>query len=107
MVIEADSELTLSAGGSFIRITPAGVTVVGPTIRQNAGGSPGQGSGLKILGPLVGSRAQSAAAGQMLQSLPNSISAEALLKQRRAFMLATSGLCEVCEPVADRAEAET
>ena len=107
MVIEADSELTLSAGGSFIRITPAGVTVVGPTIRQNAGGSPGQGSGLKILGPLVGSRAQSAAAGQMLQSLPNSISAEALLKQRRAFMLATSGLCEVCEPVADRAESET
>src|SRR5690554_3032546 len=107
IMIEADSELTLSAGGSFIRITPAGVTVVGPTIRQNAGGRPGQGGGLRILGPLVGSRAQSAAAGQMLQSLPNSISAEALLKQRRAFMLATSGLCEVCEPVAERAEAET
>src|SRR5690606_20890192 len=45
MVIEAGSELTLHAGGSFIRITPAGVTLVGPSIRQNAGGSPGTGAG--------------------------------------------------------------
>ena len=107
MVIEAGNEITLTAGGSFIRITPAGVTVVGPTIRQNAGGSPGQGSGLQILRPVVASDTQTEAAGKMLESLPVSISAEALLKQRRAFMLATSGLCEVCEPVTDGEGAAT
>lgn len=45
MVIEAGSELTLTAGGSFITITPAGVSLSGPGVKLNAGGSPGRGSG--------------------------------------------------------------
>ncbi|RHW19526.1 hypothetical protein C2846_18365 [Pseudomonas jilinensis] len=45
MVIEAGSELTLSAGGSFIHISPAGISLSGPGIKLNAGGSPGKGSG--------------------------------------------------------------
>ncbi|MFD1701161.1 type VI secretion system tip protein TssI/VgrG, partial [Halopseudomonas phragmitis] len=55
MVIEAGSELTLSAGGSFIHISPAGISLSGPGIKLNAGGSPGKGSGAapKLPGDVV------------------------------------------------------
>lgn len=45
VVLEAGSELTLKAGGSFIKLDPSGVTLVGPTIKINSGGAPGNGSG--------------------------------------------------------------
>ncbi|QJD57835.1 type VI secretion system tip protein VgrG [Pseudomonas sp. gcc21] len=53
MVIEAGAELTLQAGGSFISITPAGVSMNGPAIRLNAGGHAGKGSGTNVLRPEV------------------------------------------------------
>ncbi|MGL6049757.1 MAG: type VI secretion system tip protein VgrG, partial [Aeromonas salmonicida] len=31
--------------GSFVKLDPSGVTMVGPTIKMNSGGSPGSGSG--------------------------------------------------------------
>nr|WP_280514710.1 hypothetical protein [Candidatus Symbiopectobacterium sp. 'North America'] len=45
MVLEAGAELTLKVGGSFVKIDPSGVTVVGPSIKMNSGGSAGSGSG--------------------------------------------------------------
>ncbi len=45
VVIEAGAELTIKAGGSFIKLDPGGVTLVGPMIKMNSGGSPGRGSG--------------------------------------------------------------
>ena len=45
IVLDAGSELTLKVGGSFVKIDPSGVTLVGPTIKMNSGGSPGTGSG--------------------------------------------------------------
>ena len=45
IVLEAGSELTLKVGGSFVKVDPSGVTLVGPTIKMNSGGSPGSGSG--------------------------------------------------------------
>jgi len=48
MVIEAGTELTLSAGGSFIKLDPSGITLVGPLARLNAGGAPGNGSGIAL-----------------------------------------------------------
>ena len=51
MVIEAGSELTLKANGSFIKIDPSGVTLTGASIKLNAGGSPGSGSGAAPLLP--------------------------------------------------------
>ncbi|WP_420064714.1 type VI secretion system tip protein TssI/VgrG [Pectobacterium colocasium] len=45
VVLEANAELTLKVGGSFIKIDPSGVSVVGPAIKMNSGGSPGFGSG--------------------------------------------------------------
>ncbi|ARA75314.1 type IV secretion protein Rhs [Pectobacterium brasiliense] len=45
VVLEAGAELTLKVGGSFVKIDPSGVTLVGPGIKMNSGGSPGCGSG--------------------------------------------------------------
>ncbi|WP_081376069.1 MULTISPECIES: type VI secretion system tip protein TssI/VgrG [Aeromonas] len=45
IVLEAGSEITLKVGGSFVKVDPSGVTLVGPTIKMNSGGSPGSGSG--------------------------------------------------------------
>ncbi|WP_039325186.1 type VI secretion system tip protein VgrG, partial [Pectobacterium betavasculorum] len=45
IVLEAGAELTLKVGGSFVKIDPSGVTLVGSSIKMNSGGSPGFGSG--------------------------------------------------------------
>ncbi|MFP1791032.1 bacteriophage T4 gp5 trimerization domain-containing protein, partial [Lonsdalea quercina] len=45
IVLDAGAELTLKVGGSFVKIDPSGVTLVGPGIKMNSGGSPGFGSG--------------------------------------------------------------
>lgn len=53
VVLEASDELTLNAGGSFLKLDGGGVTMVGPRVRVNAGGSPGNGSGQAVEGPLL------------------------------------------------------
>ena len=45
VVLEAGSELTFKAAGSFIKLDGSGITMAGPVIRMNSGGSPGKGSG--------------------------------------------------------------
>ena len=45
IVLEAGAELTLKVGGSFIKLDASGITLVGPAIKLNSGGSPGSGSG--------------------------------------------------------------
>ncbi|MGF1868433.1 bacteriophage T4 gp5 trimerisation domain-containing protein, partial [Photobacterium indicum] len=45
IVLEAGAEITLKAGGSFIKIDASGVSLVGPAINLNSGGSAGSGSG--------------------------------------------------------------
>lgn len=44
-MIEAGSELTIKAGGSFVKVDASGVSIVGSAINLNSGGSPGSGSG--------------------------------------------------------------
>lgn len=44
LVMEAGSELTLKAAGSWVRISDAGVEMDGPSIDLNCGGAPGQGT---------------------------------------------------------------
>ncbi|RLK46200.1 hypothetical protein DFR31_2751, partial [Alkalispirillum mobile] len=51
LVLEAGAEITLQAGGSFIKIDPAGITLSGAAIRMNSGGSPGSGSGQQASPP--------------------------------------------------------
>ncbi|QOR39130.1 type VI secretion system tip protein VgrG [Billgrantia diversa] len=57
VVLEAGSELTLNAGGSFLKLDASGVTLVGPTVKVNAGGSPGSGTGQATEVPLLPGRA--------------------------------------------------
>ncbi|MFC5708002.1 type VI secretion system Vgr family protein [Aeromonas eucrenophila] len=45
VVLEAGSEITVKVGGCFVKVDGGGVTLVGPTIKMNSGGSPGSGSG--------------------------------------------------------------
>ena len=51
VVIDAGIEITLAAGGSFLKLDSSGVTLSGPGIRINSGGSPGSGSGQGVLMP--------------------------------------------------------
>ncbi|MCC5884702.1 MAG: hypothetical protein JJU25_18950, partial [Halomonas sp.] len=44
-VIDAGAEITLKAGGSFLKLDPSGITIVGAQVKINSGGSPGSGSG--------------------------------------------------------------
>lgn len=53
VVLDAGVELTISGGGSFIKLDPSGVTLSGPGIKINSGGAPGSGSGAKAQAPLV------------------------------------------------------
>ncbi|MGB2114923.1 MAG: type VI secretion system tip protein VgrG, partial [Marinobacter adhaerens] len=50
-VIEAGAEITLKAGGSFVKIDPSGVAMGGASIKMNAGGAGGKGSGQKVQVP--------------------------------------------------------
>lgn len=52
VVIEAGVELTLSAGGCFIKIDPSGVWCNGQKVGLNAGGSAGRGSGIQLRSPV-------------------------------------------------------
>ncbi|MGE4405862.1 type VI secretion system tip protein TssI/VgrG [Pseudomonas sp.] len=51
VVLEAGSELTLKAAGSFVKLDAGGITLSGPVIKANAGGSPGKGSGAQPILP--------------------------------------------------------
>ncbi len=47
IVIEAGAEITFKVGGNFVKVDPSGVSIVGPMINLNSGGSAGTGSGFK------------------------------------------------------------
>mgnify|MGYP000663443128 CR=1 FL=1 len=88
-VIEAGAEITLKAGGSFVKIDPAGVALGGASIRMNAGGSPGKGSGQQVRVPALPERvtddgvsvapAQLANVSQRSDATPSSRNRAALL----------------------------
>ena len=49
IVINAGKTLTATGGGSFLKLDASGVTLVGPTVKINSGGSAGKGSGAAAL----------------------------------------------------------
>ncbi|SEM30500.1 type VI secretion system secreted protein VgrG [Pseudomonas sp. NFIX51] len=90
MVIEAGSELTLKAGGSFIKLDAGGVTVVGPVVKINAGGSPGSGAGIGIKPPTLPGAADKDKAGSLMDgALLNA--PEEQIKRKPKRMLNFSG----------------
>ena len=94
VVLEAGDELTLNAGGSFLKLDGGGVTMVGPKVRVNAGGSTGNGSGQAVEGPLLPGHA----VAEVHDRIGN-ISQAALLKTNLK-------LPEVCEECWQKALAE-
>ncbi|WP_150689012.1 type VI secretion system tip protein TssI/VgrG, partial [Pseudomonas fluorescens] len=85
VVLEAGAELTLIGGGSFIKIDAGGVTMSGPVINMNSGGSPGSGTGAAPLLPGPLKQADADKAGQLL-----------VPAQRQALMQ-KKPICAVCE----------
>ncbi|MDU9400043.1 type VI secretion system tip protein VgrG [Pseudomonas sp. zfem003] len=97
VVIDAGMELTASGGGSFLKLDPGGVTFSGATINLNSGGAAGEGSGARPILPGAVKPADKDKAG---------ITLEALAKQRRVFLQASTGICEVCEAAKRAKEAK-
>ncbi|MDT4845865.1 type VI secretion system Vgr family protein [compost metagenome] len=89
VVLEAGSELTLRVGGSFLKLDPGGVTLVGPSIRLNAGGSPGQGSGAAAQLPRLPGAADSDLPGELTHHAMPSLLTNCLDKPQPV-------ICEEC-----------
>lgn len=53
IVLDGQSELTIQAAGSFIKLDASGITLQGPCIRLNSGGAPGQGAAWAGAEPLA------------------------------------------------------
>ena len=101
-VLEAGGEITLKAGGSFIKINASGITIVGPQVKINAGGSPGNGTGQAAEPPklppvLEGKdhdRAEAVGHSPLLSSDVEPLRQLAALQQG-------SALTNICEPPTD------
>ena len=94
VVLEAGSELTFKAGGSFIKLDASGITMVGPLIRMNSGGSPGKGSGAAPILPGKVKEADADKAGDLL-----------IQAQKQALQQAARTALPVCE-ICQQAEAK-
>jgi len=88
VVIEAGAEITLKAGGSFLKIDPSGVTIVGPQVKINSGGSPGSGSGQAAQGPTLPMEAETES-HQAVAPINRPAQLKTLLKAPPS--------CEICE----------
>ena len=93
VVLEAGSELTFKAAGSFIKLDASGITMVGPVIKMNSGGSPAKGSGAAPILPGKVKAADTDKAGKLL-----------VPAQRQALLRATPR-CEICERAKQEADA--
>ncbi|MCS3458810.1 type VI secretion system tip protein VgrG [Aeromonas sp. BIGb0445] len=83
VVLEAGAEITLKVGGSFVKVDPSGVTLVGPTIKMNSGGSPGNGTGWGGQAPSLPKAVATEPSPEhvtIVPMTPTQASAEALLK---------------------------
>ncbi|WP_417545810.1 type VI secretion system Vgr family protein, partial [Marinobacter sp.] len=102
-VIEAGAEITVKAGGSFLKIDPSGVAMSGASIKMNAGGSAGKGSGQKVQVPdmpgVVEMRGVVKAAPEKPPESPQRPWAKP--DQIRAIRNAANqgkGICQICSP---------
>ncbi len=76
VVLEAGSELTFKAAGSFIKLDASGITMVGPVIKMNSGGSPAKGSGAAPISPVLPKPADTAPVGEKTSTAnPNQLPA--------------------------------
>ncbi|SDM94954.1 type VI secretion system secreted protein VgrG, partial [Franzmannia pantelleriensis] len=88
VVIDAGAEITLNAGGSFVKLDPSGVTIVGPSVKINSGGSPGSGSGQAAQGPKLPQEVEGEG-HRAIQPVDRPAQLKTLLKEPAS--------CEICE----------
>ncbi|MEH6563719.1 MAG: type VI secretion system tip protein TssI/VgrG [Halopseudomonas sp.] len=91
VVLEAGMEITFKVGGSFVKLDPSGVTLVGPSVKINSGGGPGRGSGAAPLLPRAVAAVDVSEQGALL------------IPAQRQALLRAAPRCEICEqpPLAD------
>ncbi|GAB2664952.1 type VI secretion system Vgr family protein [Vibrio panuliri] len=92
-VIEAGAEITLKVGGSFVKVDASGVTVVGPSINLNSGGSAGSGRG-------YGGLQAALPKGVEMLDAPEELVPINIEQQRNTLIEAAlkgSPICQVCE----------
>jgi len=97
VVIDAGMELTASGGGSFLKLDPSGVTLNGANIKINSGGTPGKGSGLSILAPVIPWAADQDKAGAQ----PKLALANTQLQIARKARQIGASRCPICEACRD------
>lgn len=84
VVLGAGSELTLKAGSSFIKIARQGITLEGPLVRMNSGGSAGIGTPASPLPP-----------GPLQQMAPDA-AGRLLIPALRQALMQKKPICAVC-----------
>ncbi|SDM76937.1 type VI secretion system secreted protein VgrG, partial [Franzmannia pantelleriensis] len=92
VVLDAGSELTLNAGGSFLKLDGGGVTISGPSVKINAGGSPAAGSGQAAETPLLPGRA----VAEAHEAIPPTS-----LPKLKDFQLSEAALMPLCGKIND------
>lgn len=60
LILEAGMQISLKVGGSFVDISPAGVTISGPMVLINSGGAAGSGNPGQLVSPLAALAAMAA-----------------------------------------------
>ncbi len=85
VVLEAGSELTFKAAGSFIKLDASGITMIGPLIRMNSGGSPGKGTGATPALPGAVKPTDADKAGELL------------IQAQKQALMRKQPLCLICE----------
>uniref|UniRef100_UPI003F669DC0 bacteriophage T4 gp5 trimerisation domain-containing protein n=1 Tax=Halomonas borealis TaxID=2508710 RepID=UPI003F669DC0 len=97
VVIEAGAEITLEAGGSFVKLDPSGVTIVGPSVKINSGGSPGSGTGQSVQAPKLPGEATEER-HKVVAPIRRRAQLTSLLKQPAS--------CEICEETSGQGSSE-
>ncbi|RBW50098.1 type VI secretion system Vgr family protein [Marinobacter sp. F3R11] len=93
VVLDAGVELTIAGGGSFIKLDPSGVTLSGPGIKINSGGTPGSGSGQGAVMPNI-PRMLDSEPSQVID--PVALAEVPLTRAQYQNMMADAPFCEEC-----------
>ncbi len=90
IIVEAGAEITLKAGGSFVKVDASGVSLVGPSINLNSGGSASSGSGFAGQAALLPN-------GVEAPEVPNQPISPLLKSRQIEALKGNEPICEACE----------
>uniref|UniRef100_UPI003A8E4B75 bacteriophage T4 gp5 trimerisation domain-containing protein n=1 Tax=Marinobacter sp. TaxID=50741 RepID=UPI003A8E4B75 len=102
VVLDAGVELTIAGGGSFIKLDPGGVTLSGPGININSGGSAGSGSGqsseMPVMPQFIDSDQPIPPSKLMLEEVAQRKNVRAInVESQLAALTKGNSICPLCE----------